>query len=598
MQHIIQKQVIELKLRKSRDAFRMQHLISEHYRNEIMHLLENVFDSYCSEEEVLVLDRLEIDFGTISEADLEKARWDNEILTNFKANLLEQLEQILKNKTSLKQARAGNICRQWIFYMQHGYLSWNTLVTDEQWYNAALQMLATDYASVTTLRQIIIQNKKIAHRIAWQHDAAFLTTLVEILTAQNQKLLPTAVEEIYSILKRLDANKYKEAFAAIGIKTLWQQVIGIAATAQKNYTSENIITLMLNAYADELPVQKRKQQHLLTGVSVIKNSLTTLLDKQANQNKNKPLAADELKTATTKKDVDTKQTEAQQLLKPRANTNIENVEYATEQSIGKEANTKDIKKEVEPEKPESLKKAGKSEQEFDQDNKNEIGSADKKEAPEPNSKTINTQKEDIHPPSAKENWIDKLLPKNQEKKEKNILRTTPLSKIIPEEGIFIPHAGIVLTHPFLSSLFRRLQWIEDNYFISTEAQVKAVFMLHYLATGSTTAAEYHLLLCKLMCAYPADESLPAEMIFTEAELFEAADMLTAMIQQWSKLQNTSAAGLREGFLQRSGKLFIKNDMPHVQVESSAIDILLDYLPWSLSIIKLPWMKEILRVEWR
>ena len=54
----------------------------------------------------------------------------------------------------------------------------------------------------------------------------------------------------------------------------------------------------------------------------------------------------------------------------------------------------------------------------------------------------------------------------------------------------------------------------------------------------------------------------------------------------------------KGFLQRSGKLFSKDDKLYLQVEQSAIDILLDHLPWNLSVIKLPWMPDILRVEWR
>ena len=56
--------------------------------------------------------------------------------------------------------------------------------------------------------------------------------------------------------------------------------------------------------------------------------------------------------------------------------------------------------------------------------------------------------------------------------------------------------------------------------------------------------------------------------------------------------------LREGFLQRVGKLVNRNDRLVLFMETSAIDVLLDYLPWNLSIIKLPWLKDLLYVEWR
>ena len=75
-------------------------------------------------------------------------------------------------------------------------------------------------------------------------------------------------------------------------------------------------------------------------------------------------------------------------------------------------------------------------------------------------------------------------------------------------------------------------------------------------------------------------------------------MLEAVIEQWPVLKNTSIAGLREAFLQRNGKLFSKNDKLHLQVEASTLDVLLDQLPWNLSMIKLPWMKGLLRVDWR
>ena len=61
--HIIKKQIIELKLATQRDAFRMQHLISEHYRNEMLSVLESVFNDFCGKDEVIILDKLEIDFG-------------------------------------------------------------------------------------------------------------------------------------------------------------------------------------------------------------------------------------------------------------------------------------------------------------------------------------------------------------------------------------------------------------------------------------------------------------------------------------------------------------------------------------------------------
>ena len=125
--HLIKKQLIELKLTGEQNAFRMQHLISEHYRNEMIPVLESVFNDYCSEDEVLILDRLEIDFGVISETDLEKNHWNDDMLTTFKSSLLDNLAALSVSKKFIRRSKAMNSCRQWISYMQKGYLPWNTI---------------------------------------------------------------------------------------------------------------------------------------------------------------------------------------------------------------------------------------------------------------------------------------------------------------------------------------------------------------------------------------------------------------------------------------------------------------------------------------
>jgi hypothetical protein len=119
-----------------------------------------------------------------------------------------------------------------------------------------------------------------------------------------------------------------------------------------------------------------------------------------------------------------------------------------------------------------------------------------------------------------------------------------------------------------------------------------------MATGRLRAEEYELLMPKILCGYPLEEAVPPLADPSAGELEEADAMLQALIQQWEVLKNTSMQGLREGFLQRNGKLLGRNGDLVLQVEKSAIDVLLDYLPWNLSIIKLPWMEKLLKVEWR
>jgi hypothetical protein len=84
---------------------------------------------------------------------------------------------------------------------------------------------------------------------------------------------------------------------------------------------------------------------------------------------------------------------------------------------------------------------------------------------------------------------------------------------------------------------------------------------------------------------------------TKEQIAEADVMLLSVIEHWSVLKNTSVQGLRESFLQRNGKLTLVNNEWLLQVEQKSYDMLLQHLPWSISMIKLPWMKNLLKTEW-
>ncbi len=167
-----------------------------------------------------------------------------------------------------------------------------------------------------------------------------------------------------------------------------------------------------------------------------------------------------------------------------------------------------------------------------------------------------------------------------------------------EDEIYVVNAGVVLLHPFLPRLFNNLQLIKDEFFADAFSQQKALYLLHYLATGNAQPQEHELVIPKLLCTFPLEDPVDYFIELNDKELTEGESLLESAIGQWTILKGTSPEGLREGFLQRKGKLFTNNGNLVLQMEQSAIDMLLDHLPWNLNIIKLPWMKELLKVEWR
>lgn len=167
-----------------------------------------------------------------------------------------------------------------------------------------------------------------------------------------------------------------------------------------------------------------------------------------------------------------------------------------------------------------------------------------------------------------------------------------------EGGLYVQHAGLILIHPFLRSLFSLCGLLEGKTFTSVATQQKAIYLLHYIATGAITAEEHELVIPKILCSYPIEETVDTDIILSIQELQEADDLIRAAIAQWSILKSTSPDGLRQGFLQRNGKLHTRNEQLYIEVEKNTIDILLDHLPWNLSLIRLPWSGGIIRVEWR
>lgn len=167
-----------------------------------------------------------------------------------------------------------------------------------------------------------------------------------------------------------------------------------------------------------------------------------------------------------------------------------------------------------------------------------------------------------------------------------------------EEGIFLKNTGLVLLYPFFESFFNDFDLLREEQFKDTDSQTLAVHLLHYLATKEEFAAEYDLGMEKFLCNWDPELPITKEVQISQAMKDESETLLSAAIRHWSALKNTSPDGLREGFLQRDGKLIVNDFQNRLIVENKGQDVLLSYLPWGYSVFKLPWMESPLYVEWQ
>ncbi len=169
-----------------------------------------------------------------------------------------------------------------------------------------------------------------------------------------------------------------------------------------------------------------------------------------------------------------------------------------------------------------------------------------------------------------------------------------------QEGVVVSNAGIILLYKFMPLLFERLTLWDTNAkeFFNIESQNKAVLLLHYLSTGTTDFENEHdLLIQKLLCGLPPEKVIQKEQLLKH-EMQLSDDLIIAAIQQWKKLGTLSIEGFRSTFLNRQGVLKIVEDLYQVNIEPTGVDILLDYLPWTISNVRLPWLEKVMHVSWR
>ncbi len=176
-----------------------------------------------------------------------------------------------------------------------------------------------------------------------------------------------------------------------------------------------------------------------------------------------------------------------------------------------------------------------------------------------------------------------------------------LSDIAATSGVdekLVTHtSGIVLLYPFLKPFFTELELLREGQWKDADAQVRAVHLLHHLATGVQEQPEWNLVLEKFMCGLRPEIPIERQLRLSDAEMAECESLLSSVIEHWLALKNTSPRGLRETFLRRDGLLRPTDKGYRLQVARKTQDVLLDALPWTFYIIKPAWNDYLIEVLW-
>jgi|GEM_PF-6615397 len=171
------------------------------------------------------------------------------------------------------------------------------------------------------------------------------------------------------------------------------------------------------------------------------------------------------------------------------------------------------------------------------------------------------------------------------------------SEIKLEDRLLIHNAGVVLLGPFLQVYFTRLNMLDGRNFVDEVQACRAVQLVQYLATGQTYMQEHDLLLNKILCGVPIDTPIDTSFAITEQEIEISESLLNGVLSNWDKMKSSSVEALRETFLIRDGYIEQTDAGWQLEVERKSLDILVDFIPWSFSLIKLSWMDLSLTTKW-
>ena len=554
--HIIQRQTVWVD--QPFLAFGVQERLSAYCRYQLPGLLESLFDRVADAHTVIRLDTLAVDVGTLPLADFE-----NQLTQQISQQLEQELNRLLNNPQPSdgrveRYSRAEVMGQQVYFFLQHGYLPpWADAAALEQISDWLLSAESTSFRR--TLVALLPGNPSIVSRlIAHTRDEALMTLCYPATKSAWVGELSRLFDCLHQQIGQLSRTVIRDRYWSAIFRSM--ETKGLTDTP----THESIIVAFY-----------RSLYRLAGGLStdVASHAFFQKLSKAVRQG-TQTMPANEQKAF-----IQSLQRLTNQSKRPK--TDYGNGTNPPDDSPAREdespVSTKQSTEDIQPIQPE------------DQSTNQPIAQ------PGPGNEAG-----PIFDPSVE---ID---PGETAYADRAKLKPLPLSSshdpqrtVHSDEGeeIYVPLAGIVLLHPFLSILFTELTLIENRAWISLEASVKGAQVLAYLATGANHCPEYTLPLIKLLCGLPFETFVSPEITLTDTEKRATAEVLEAIISHWQALGNTSPAGLRESFLQREGKLTAVDGGWRLTVERKTIDILLDRLPWGFSMIKLPWMPDLLFVDW-
>lgn len=610
--HQVGRLVLEMNVPAQEGVHAKQDQALEALKKNVARAIERVFDKYDRPGIIIRIDRLELDFE-----DLTFASIDDAFVEAFEKKLGETLSGLLAQRlqpgrTYTKNTGAGQVAfkveRQHtlsyftsgsgpgftgsatvaieeqdvfsndtalvIFFLKNGYLPWQAQVNEDiRVVNIVHRLLSENrQAFVSTLRGEL-KNLALQLRLARHFPASLLKEIVASLFPAERSLLHFAalaedsgmlrIERAVLVLLKHAEHHYIPVTDVFLLHELFSSVPYEHRETVKKFFSlidatDPLYGEAVKAFAAAaMPFREEKKQVLLQRMgthAVIKDeSAVELLLDHCRPENNFDAGVVTGKDST-----------------------------ASEEAAEETGNNRKKERKPAAQKDNQEKKTGKTKEEASREEKSEKKNTGKQEDTGKPELLKSTTSEKIES-------VEELLAKISREMDEGPVEI---------DEVYVNNAGLVIVQPFLQPFFRELGLLDGKEFPHEAAQHRAVYLLHYIATGSEELPEEHeLLLEKLLCGVALTAVLERPAPFTAAEKEECDNLLNSVISHWGALKKSTPEGLRQAFIKRSGKLLRDSNGWTLRIERNAFDVLLEKLPWGISIVKSPWNKEMIFVEW-
>lgn len=585
----IQKLIFEIDIPEQSGAFELQNRISSLSKEKLMPRLNQLFEDLIPEDEYVYIDRLEVNIGHFSEQELDNVFFDEII----KALKQEIQDKFFKNQGDVERTHLPvSLFKKWLFFLETGILNQSKEVFAEETEveNLILTQIKVKPDFKNQFKSLLVKNIPARRRLIFQHKEDFILELLSHFQ-NNIKILiqetNTVIDEIIDFQFKSERNEFALSKKDVIFWKAFKKKLAKFRQDHLTYQDKLIIASLtekinqlqthdlLYSFFDHLFSYKEiatciifftKKNHLekTTKLKNIQIILKKIKQEYFTNKNNKSLDSN------------------QQFLTPKNKLNQSEIQNQIDDLM---QNDQMLNEKLKPD--------------FATPDSNQIDTTNTQNGASDSNQInkLNTQNEfsDSNPnnkPNTQNESSDFF--KEEQTKAGQI---TDFDDQPTNTAHYLENAGTILIHPFLHRFFVKLDLIDGTDFKDETSRTKAVHLLAFLATKREEHPEYSLLFSKFLCGYPAGMPIPKSVEITTTEKAEAEKLLEAVITHWGALGETSPDGLREGFLQRPGKLSKTSMGWCLQVEGKTLDILLNQLPWTLSLVKLPWMKEMLRVEW-